>query len=194
MLTMLKRKIILTFQLLLVITFIIFEEVIWEGIARPIYTYVHGLKLLQQIEVKVQQSNPLVVLSVFVILLATVELFGVYAGVLFISGHLILGTALYLSKVPIAAFTFWLFKVSEEKLMQFGWFKWMYEKIMALIDWLKSCEVYIETMEKLKSLKRKIKEWVKTLKAKYFAKESLFVSRIKKLYQTIKASLRRHQR
>jgi hypothetical protein len=194
MLAAFKRKIILLVQLLLVITFIIFEEVIWEGIARPIYTYVHGLKLLQQIEVKVQQSNPLLVLSVFVILLVMVELFGVYAGVLFISGHLILGTALYLSKVPIAAFTFWLFKVSEEKLMQFGWFRWTYEKIMAIIDWLKSCEVYVETMEKLKSLKAKVKKWFSELKAKYFAKESLFVMRLKKLYQSIKTTLRRHQR
>jgi hypothetical protein len=187
----LKRKIILLVQLLLVITFIIFEEVIWEGIARPIYTYVHGLKVLQHIELKVQHANPLLVLSIFVILLVMVELFGVYAGILFISGHIILGTALYLSKVPIAAFTFWLFKVSESKLMQFGWFKWMYEKIMGVIDWLKSCEVYIETMKRLKSLKVKVKQWFSDLKAKYFDKESQFVAKLKKLYQSIKAVLRR---
>jgi len=191
MLAALKRKIILLFQLLLVVTFIIFEEVIWEGIARPIYMYVHGLKLLQQIELKVKQSNPLAVLSVFVVLLVIVEVFGVYAGVLFISGHFILGTALYLSKIPVAAFTFWLFKVSETKLMQFGWFKWIYEKIMAIIAWIKSCEVYVETMEKIRSLKGKIKAWLKAWKVKYFSKESLFVTKLKKLYNAIKATLRR---
>ena len=191
MLAAIKRRIILLFQLVLVVTFIIFEELIWEGIARPIYTYVHGLKLLQQVEVKVQQSNPLLVLFIFIILLTIVEIFGVYAGVLFISGHFILGGVLYLSKVPVAAFTFWLFKVSETKLMQFGWFKWLYEKIMALIDWLKSCEVYIETMEKLKSLKRKVKMSFSAFKAKYFSTESLFVTRLKKIYHTIKAILRR---
>lgn len=191
MLAALKHKTILILQLLLVITFILFEEIIWEGIAKPIYTYVHTLKILQRIEVKVHDANPSLILSIFVVLLATVEAFGLYAGVLFVSGQVVLGMVLYVAKIPVAAFTFWFFSVTEDKLMQFGWFKWTYEKIMNAIDWLKSREVYIETMKKLKSLKELIKQWFSELKANYFAKQSPFVVRLKKLYQTIKALLRR---
>jgi hypothetical protein len=110
---------------------------------------------------------------------------------LFVSGQVLLGLSLYLSKIPIAAFTFWLFRVTEDKLMIFGWFKWLYEKMMAAIDWLKSREMYVKTMERLKAVKERIKKVVKTFKAKYFSKESPFMTKVKSLYKTIKASLKK---
>ena len=186
-----KRKLITLFQLLLVILFILFEEIIWEGIAKPIYTYVHSLKVLQKVEAWLQGVNATVILIIFVVMLASVEVLGLYAGVLFVSGQAALGVMLYLTKIPIAAFTFWMFRVTESKLMQFGWFKWLYEKLMGAIDWLKSLEIYQGTMKRLKSTKEKIKVWLKQLKAKYFAKESPFVKKLKRLYSSIKRSLKR---
>lgn len=191
MLTTLKNKFILLLQLLLAITFIIFEELIWEGIAKPIYEAIHSLKILQKIETKLQHINAYVILVIFVLLLATVEVFGIYAGILFVSGQVLLGLTLYLAKIPIAAFTFWLFRVTEDKLMQFGWFKWLYKKTMSAISWLKSREMYVETMERLKRLKEKLKMSAKTFKAKYFAKQSPFVAKVKDLYKTMKATLKK---
>ena len=186
MLTAFKNKLTSLLQLILVIIYIIFEELIWEGIAKPIYEAIHSLKILQTVESKLQHVNPSVILVIFVLLLATVEAFGIYAGMLFVSGQVLFGLSLYLTKIPIAAFTFWLFRVTEDKLMQFGWFKWLYEKIMASITWLKSREVYISTMQRLKELKVLLKKW----KEKYFAKESPFVMKLKKLYKNVKASLK----
>lgn len=186
MLSTIKNKLITLFQLLLVIIYIIFEELIWEGIAKPIYEAIHSLKILQKLEAKLEDVNPSIILVIFVFLLATVETFGIYAGMLFVSGQILLGLGLYLSKIPIAAFTFWLFRVSEDKLMQFAWFKWLYEKIMASIAWLKSRDIYKATMVRLKTMKEKIKTW----KAKYFAKESPFVLKVKNLYKSIKRLLK----
>jgi len=186
-----KRKSITLLQLLLVLVFIVFEEIIWEGIAKPIYTYVHALKVLQKVEAWLQGVNATVILVIFVVMLASVEVLGLYAGVLFVSGQAALGVMLYLTKIPIAAFTFWMFRVTESKLMQFGWFKWLYEKLMQAIDWLKSLEIYQSTMKRLKSTKEKIKAWLKQLKAKYFAKESPFVKKLKRLYSSIKRALKR---
>jgi len=191
MLNTIKRKFITLLQLLLVIVFILFEEIIWEGIARPIYEYVHSLKVLQKVEAWLQGVNATVILVIFVVMLASVEMLGIYAGILFVSGQVALGLMLYLTKVPIAAFTFWMFRVTESKLMQFGWFRWMYEKMMAVIGWLKSLEIYQSTMHKLKKTKEKIKGWIKRFKAKYFAKESPFVNRLKRLYRSIKRVLKR---
>ena len=191
MLTTIKNKLISLLQLILVLIFIIFEELIWEGIAKPIYETIHSLKILQKIEEKLQHINAYVILVLFVVLLATVETFGIYAGMLFVSGQVLLGLALYISKIPIAAFTFWLFRVAEDKLMQFGWFKWLYEKMMSGIAWLKSCEMYVETMERLKHIKEKLKKSAKVFKAKYFAKEGSFMTKVKHLYKTIKASLKK---
>jgi membrane-bound ClpP family serine protease len=189
MLSLIKNKVILLLQLILVITYIIFEELIWEGIAKPIYVAIHSLKILQRLEAWLQNVNAKVVLFIFVLLLIVVEVAGIYAGILFVSGHVALGLALYISKIPIAAFTFWLFRATEEKLMQFDWFKWLYEQIMKAIDWLKSREMYKKTMERLKSLKKNISEWKKDFITKYFSNKSLFVEKIKRLYKTVKEAL-----
>ena len=191
MLTAIKNRLILIFQLLLVIIYIIFEELIWEGIAKPVYTFVHSLKMLQRVEAKLQHVNPSLILVIFVVLLVIVEAFGIYAGMLFVSGQVFLGLTLYISKIPIAAFTFWLFRVTEEKLMQFGWFKWMYDWIMKAIDWLKSCEMYIKTMERLKEIKTSVKAYILQFKAKYFAGKSPFIEKVKRLYAAVKGSLKK---
>ncbi len=184
-----KNRLISLLQLLLVLIYIIFEELIWEGIAKPIYDAVHSLKILQKIELKLQNVNATLILVIFVILLAMVETLGIYAGILFVSGKPFLGASLYLTKIPIAAFTFWLFRVTEEKLMQFDWFKWIYDLMMQWIDWLKSLQIYQDTMVRLKKFKESIKKFKNRIKEKYFKEESSFMKTLKKHYKNIKESL-----
>ena len=191
MLSAIKNRLTSLLQLILVIIYIIFEELIWEGIAKPIYEFVHSLKILQKVEVKLHSVNASVILVIFVLLLSVVEALGIYAGILFVSGQALLGMTLYISKIPIAAFTFWLFRITEDKLMQFGWFRWIYDWIMKGIDWLKSREIYIQTMERLAIVKVSIKKSFKALKEKYFSKKSPFITKIKHLYNTVKESLKK---
>lgn len=191
MLSSMKHRVILLLQLLIVMVYIIFEELIWEGIAKPIYDVVHSLRILQKIEVKLQSVSPSVILAIFVVMLVIVEAAGIYAGMLFVSGQAFIGLILYISKIPIAAFTFWLFRVTEDKLMQFSWFKWIYDQIMNAIDWLKSSEMHQKIMERLVQVKEGFKKIFKGLKEKYFSKKSPFVEKIKQLYTILKKSLRK---
>lgn len=191
MISTLKHKLILLLQLILVIIYIIFEELIWEGIARPIYAFIHSLKVLQKVESILHDLNAYVILVIFVVLLGMVEVLGIYAGILFVSGKMWHGMILYLGKIPIAAFTFWIFRITEDKLMQFRWFKWMYDQLMKTIDWLKSSEMYIKMMAHLKQIKKSIKEGIKAFKEKYFAGESPFIKKIKRLYVTVKGFLKK---
>jgi hypothetical protein len=94
-----------------------------------------------------------------------------------------------LTKIPIAAFTFWLFRVTEDKLMQFGWFKWIYDLIMRGIDWLKSLQIYKDTMLRLKKGKEALKRLKNKIKEKYFKEESPLMKRLKKHYRNLKESL-----
>jgi hypothetical protein len=192
MLNVLRHKLITLLQLILVIAYIIFEEIIWEGIAHPIYRYVHSLKILQKVEEKLHAVNAYVILVLFMVMLASVEALGLYAGYLFVSGNMVIGLSIYLMKIPIAAFTFWMFRVTEEKLMQFGWFEWIYGKIMASIAWLKSLEIYLGTVDLLKRTKAYVKVRVREIREKYFLKESSFVKRLKRLYRSIKQTLKRN--
>ncbi len=191
MLSTIKNKLTSLLQLTLVIIYILFEELIWEGIAKPIYEAIHSLKILQKVEAKLQHANASIILVIFVVLLSIVEGFGIYAGMLFVSGQVALGLALYIAKIPVAALTFWLFRVTEDKLMTFAWFKWLYIKMMDAIEWLKTREVYVKTMERLKAVKAKLKATTQALKEKYFSKKSPFMTKVKNLYRTIKSSLKK---
>ena len=187
MLSSIFNRTLLIFQLLLVIIYIIFEEIIWEGVAKPIYQYIHSFKILQTIETKLQNFNNYIILFIFISLLLLVETFGLYAGVLFVSGHIILGLSLYIAKLPIAGFTFWLFRATEDKLMAFGWFAFLYNQIVRFMDWIKSTQIYKDTI----SYSAKIKIYIKDFKSKYFANKSQFIEKLKKLYYSIKASLKK---
>ena len=184
-----KHKLITLLQFILVIIYIIFEEIIWEEISKPIYEFLHSLKILRRVEAMLHMVNAYVILMIFVVLLAFVEFLGIYAGILFVQGNVWHGLTLYISKIPIAAFTFWVFRITEDKLMQFGWFKWLYNLIMSAVEWFKSKKIYISMMKKIKVLKEEIKAFVKKFKDKYFSNETLFTAKIKKLYKVIKESM-----
>ncbi|CAA6805594.1 MAG: Bll5565 protein [uncultured Sulfurovum sp.] len=179
-------RVLLVFQFILVFLFILFEEIIWEGIAKPIYNKIESLQITQRLEVKVQDTHRYVVLTVFTILLLAVEAAGLLAGVFFVQGQVILGLFLYIAKIPIAAFVFWLFKVGKDKLLSFNWFNWAYLKLMSGIDWLKERESYKRMMAYMAELKVAIKAKWRAFKAKYFAQESSFLKELKAFYTYMK--------
>ncbi len=179
MLQTLLRKlghIALTF---LVFAYIIFEELVWETIAKPIYEFIHSLKILQKVELLIHKLHRLVLLIVFLILFIQVELLGFVAVALLAKGQVYSGVLLYMGKIPIGAFTFWLFRISKDKLMTFSWFKATYDFIMNLIDKIKASQIY----QDIKSKTKFIKSYIKT----NFLQEGGSIKRkIKNIYQSIK--------
>ena len=179
-------RVLLIFQFILVFLFILFEEIIWEGIAKPIYNKIESLHVTKKLEVKIQHTNRYVILAIFSTLLLTVEGAGLLAGLFFVQGHILLGLLLYIAKIPIAAFVFWLFKASKDKLLSFTWFNWSYEKLMAGLDWLKEREDYQRMMAYMAKIKEKIKSKWKTVKEKYFSQEGSFTKELKNFYAYMK--------
>jgi len=180
------QRLLLVVQFILVFLFILFEEIIWEGIAKPIYQKIQSLEILQKFEAKIVHSNRYVVLTAFLVLLLGVETAGLLAGVFFVQGYVLLGLVLYIAKIPIAAFTFWLFKASKIKLLSFDWFSWSYDKLMAGLAWLKSLYIYKKSMVYMSELKIVIKDRWKKVKVKYFSKDSRFTEELKSFYSYIK--------
>ena len=180
------QRLLLIFQFVLVFLFILFEEIIWEGIAKPIYNKIESLHITQKLEVKIQKTHRYIILAVFSTLLLAVEAAGLLAGVFFVQGQMLLGLVLYIAKIPIAAFVFWLFKAGKEKLLSFHWFNWAYKKLMAGLDWLKERESYQRMMRYMLELKSKINEKWKIIKEKYFAEEGSFMKELKGFYAYMK--------
>ena len=180
------QRLLLVIQFILVILFILFEEIIWEGIAKPIYKQIESLHILQSLEKSIGSGNRYLILVIFLVLLLGVEGAGLLAGVFFVQGQMLLGLLLYIAKIPIAAFTFWLFKAAKNKLLSFEWFKWLYNKVMNGLEWLKNLDIYKSTMATMLEFKRKIKEFIHAIKLKYFSKESRFTTELKSFYTYIK--------
>jgi hypothetical protein len=86
-----------------------------------------------------------------------VELLGIFALQMIGTGNVIAGTALYAGKIPVAAFTFWLFRISKEKLMTFEWFKQTYDLVISIIVKIKMSSIHQRIAARLKS----VKEWLK---------------------------------
>ena len=171
---------------LLVFLYIVFEELVWETIARPVYDYIHALKILQKIEAKIHRFPPWLLLIAFLLIFVSVELVGLLSGALLIQGHVVTAIMLYAVKIPIAAFAFWLFRVSQDKLLQIGWFARAYHWLMAKIDALKATEIYRTIKTKTARLKAKIR----MLKARWLPKGDL-KKRIKRVYIQLKKIIRK---
>ena len=149
----LLRKLLIPVEYLLVFLYILFEEIVWESMAEPIYESIRSLGILQRLEYLVMGLHRYLVLLLFMRLFITVEGTGLAAGALVLGGHPLYGKLLYTLKIPVAAFTFWLFHISREKLMSFAWFRVGYMFLMAWLARLKETEIYQRSMKRLKEIK-----------------------------------------
>jgi hypothetical protein len=160
---------------------------VWESIARPIYEYVHSLKILKKVELWVNKVHRTVLLVLFLLLFIKVEILGVAAMALLASGKIVSGVILYATKIPIGAFTFWLFKISKNKLMTFKWFKRSYDFVMSKIEYIKNSEIYKNIKKTTAPIKSVLREKIKSFK-KLFSKDNKNIKiKIKKIYIHLKS-------
>ncbi|MBY0540753.1 MAG: hypothetical protein WCR78_10165 [Arcobacteraceae bacterium] len=151
------KKILNIFLIVLVFIYIIFEELIWEKFAKPIINLISSLHLFTKFIPKILALNSYIVLIFFVSIFVIVEIIGIYAGVLFISGHIITATFIYILKIPVAAFIFWFFNIAKPKLLEFRWFEFIYNHLISIIFRIKHSSIYIMIKENFFSVRSRLK-------------------------------------
>jgi hypothetical protein len=156
---------------------------VWERFAQPIVRYVQSLKLLKKMEIYLQGVNGTVILISFIILFLITEAQGIYAGSLLLRGQILLWAFIYAGKIPIAAFTFWLFRVTKPKLMAFSWFEKAFNYVMRWIDWLKATDIY-------KNIKIKTAEFKAYIKKNYMREGDSTKKKFKRIYTRLKIRLK----
>ncbi len=170
----------------IIFTYIIFEEVIWENIAKPIYNYLHSLKIIQKVELFIHKQHRLMLLIFFVILFIIVELLGFIAVAFLAKGDIYSGVLLYICKIPVGIITFWLFRISKDKLITYQWFSTTYDFIIKVIDKIKKSQIYQNIESKTYHMKVYLKGRIKIFKTKYLQNNGGIKIKIKKIYQSIK--------
>lgn len=152
------KKILNIVLLFLVFIYIIFEELVWEKLAKPILNFISNLSLFKDFTPKILSLNSYFILIFFISIFVIVELIGLYAGILFISGHIFSAVFIYILKVPIAAFIFWFFNITKEKLLEFKWFNFLYNKLILMIEKIKNSSSYRLIKENVFSTKSRLKK------------------------------------
>jgi hypothetical protein len=152
------KKILNIFLIVLVFIYIIFEELVWEKFAKPIISFISNLQLFKEFIPKIMALNSYLILIFFVSIFMIVELMGIYAGLLFISGHIYTAILIYVLKIPVAAFIFWFFNIVKSKLLEFKWFSFIYNYLISMIYKIKHSYVYIMIKEKSLYFKMLIKQ------------------------------------
>lgn len=173
------NKIINIFLSILVFIYIIFEELIWEKTAKPIINQILKFEILKNLEQKILEINHYILLIIFLSFFVIVELIGIYAAILFATGKIITSIIVYSSKIPVAVFTFWFFKITKEKLFEFVWFKYLYNLLMNIIDKLKESAIYV-------NVKNKIHEFKKLIKSNFSKTKGEITQRIYDIYENLK--------
>ena len=157
---------------ILVVGYILFEELIWNVFAKPIFQYFKGLALLDSLKQTFLGMNRYLLLSVFIVIFLITEVMGFYSGYCFVNGSLLVGLTVYVLKIPIAAFTFWLFDLTKDTLMTFSWLKSAYDYIMGLIKKMVESSIAIYIKKQIGSVKEKLKALI----VKYFGEEGFRAS------------------
>ncbi len=173
---MLKQRLINLILTPIILGYIIFEELVWERLAQPIIRLITRLKLLHKLENYLKTANSKLILIIFVLLFVSVELLGMFAASLFLQTKVVHGIVVYAAKVPVSAFTFWLFNATRHKLMEFEWFKRAYQLVMRFIDIITHSDIYA----RIKALSARLKDY---LKQKLSSDKSLIMDFVKNKVQ-----------
>ena len=176
------KKILNIFLTIFVFSYIIFEELIWERLAKPIFSYISTLELFRDLEPKILALNSYIILFIFLIPFVIVELLGIYAGILFISGNILFGIVLYLSKIPIAVVIFWFFNIAKDKLLEFRWLNFIYKNLILMIDKIKNSKIYLMIQYKTSMIKDVIKK-------RFFISKIGLKDKIIEIYKLLKYKL-----
>jgi hypothetical protein len=179
-----QKKLINIILIPIVLGYIIFEEIVWDRFAEPIFRYINQLKILQKLDQLLQRINSKVILIIFVLLFVTVELLGGVAAGLFIKGKVITSVLVYATKIPISALTFWIFQATRKRLMKFVWFKQAYLFLMNIISVITHSQVYLGIKAKTAPIKKYIRE-------NLVGNKGYLKGRIQAIYAKLKAIVNR---
>ena len=111
------KKILFFLSSLLILIYLLLEELVWERFAQPLFRYIKYLRPFEKLEEVLAKSNKYVVLTLFTFSLIIGEGFGVLSPIIALKGYPILAIVFYGLKIVVAAFAFWVFNTQKKLLL-----------------------------------------------------------------------------
>lgn len=187
--TRFKTRALSLLELAITAIYLLLEELIWKRFAYHIYRFFKRLRPMRQFNVHVgRRMNRWLVLGLFTLSFVLVELFGLASVYLIAEGHIKTAITAYLLKIPGSAFAFGILSSGKRKLNSFPAFRFAYDHVMRLVDWIKQRDVYHAIKDKLALLKQRIKAWFADFRLRVKTRHGL-LHRLKRRYKFIRRKL-----
>jgi len=165
----------------LVLIYFIFEEIVWNQLALPFINYIKQFNIYKMSLNFICEQNKYIILFLFCTMFGFSEYLGFFAFLFLAKTYVLMFCLFYGLKTIFAIYSLAILNNSKEKLFSFVWFKFTYELVMKIIDYIKNSEYYIYIQENLKILKIKLKVYV----IEYKTKLSEFYTIIKTYFKNI---------
>ena len=153
-----NNKIINFFKIILIVVYIILEEIVWNLFVVKIRTFILKFDIIQKSKEIILKQNRYVVLMIFLLPFLIAESIDIVSVIALAQGFIVLGVAIYILKIVIASFSFWIFSFAKETLISFRWFNNSYKLISRAIAYLNSTAIYKLTTAKIREIKHKLKK------------------------------------
>jgi hypothetical protein len=128
---------VLNVPILLIAVTVVLVDDAFRSFVIPAVQVLARLRLIRRIEAAVAKLPPIGILLLFLIPLAIIEPFKVYALYLFGEGHFLSGLMMFgLAKVVGLGLAERLFAIGRDKLLSIRWFAWCHARILAVRDYV----------------------------------------------------------
>lgn len=129
-----KRRIV-NAPLLLIAVIVVLVDDAFRAFVVPAAQALARLRLMRWIEVRIAKLPPVAILLLFLIPLAIIEPFKIYALYLFGRGQFLSGVMMFvLAKVVGLGLAERLFAIGRDKLLSIRWFAWCHARTLAIRD------------------------------------------------------------
>ncbi|NPA27961.1 MAG: hypothetical protein GXN91_02795 [Epsilonproteobacteria bacterium] len=155
---------IFTIQLVIILFYILLEEVVWEQLAKPILNYFQSLRVIEKIQTKLDRANRYIILTIFLLFLVVGEMMGLLSPIVLVKGFFILSLLFYTIKLLFIATALWIFHNQRKKILSFYLIDFLYKKILYLVAKIKRLPAYKEVVEAAKAIKRYLKSRFRKIK------------------------------
>jgi hypothetical protein len=129
----------------LIFLFIIFEEFIYDKIFLPLNSYFKDVKWFNEFHLMLDLLPVWVAFLVMILSLAISEVTSLITLVMVANGAIIAAVIVYLFKIPLTVYSFYLIKRYELSMKSsIPGFAFVYDKISYAVDYIKHSSVYLE--------------------------------------------------
>lgn len=143
--------------ILLILTYILFEELIWNTAVVPVIRYISAFHLYRRfLEYIRLRAGRMSVLFLFSVPFVIGEIVGILSGVLAANLYFTGAVLLYACKIPLIVVALAILQNGKEKLLSFGWFAVCYTWVMKQLDKLHNSVLYLQTLHIIGRIRERI--------------------------------------